>query len=362
MQPVRAGCPLQARAWLKVPQASRAPISTLALTLAVGVGCMDTATTPTVRQVETQGVAARLGDLSAAQLHEANPFDWIGRAHNVLVENLIVEFRKRPASARIACERVIDRFMLADLGRKAPQKTLEMRQQLTSIMLGTTMCGGTLSPSTLRKTGFRSISFIVDTTWTSPSETAFAMIDSIQAELEASSDENDVASRLSPFYNTSLGMGFPDSAAVAIGIAVAQNSWDEWQPGTSAFTANLQNEVASLAACYQGNAEEMQYSVDDVTYVCQGNEWRLASNWQTPSNGYTFRTVSLQNYCTMSELNKGRLIGGADVTGMYLAGRLYAWGWGLPGGPIIEGIAIAAAGAWYSTLMYRKIAWELKQC
>lgn len=210
------------------------------------------------------------------------------------------------------------------------------------------------------------------------------MIDSMEAETEAASSANDLAAKLSPFYNTSLTMGFPDSAVVAFGVALAQNSWDGWGNETQ-FTFNLESQVDEILLCEQGQAESAQYQLEDVTYICQNSEWLMAAG-RSARPAPLFRNASLSTSndsrmltasrledvvrprlhlvaqagvtCHLGWWQKKALLVGSDLSGVAW-GSLAFWLTGNPGIAVEVGTITGAAGSYWAE---KFLAWDQAAC
>jgi hypothetical protein len=214
------------------------------------------------------------------------------------------------------------------------------------------------------------------------------MLDSMEVEIVAATSESNLASRLSPYYNTSLSMGFPDSAAIGLGVALAMNSVEEWDPGP-VLEADLDAEITMLNQCAAGNLENEQYEVEGITYICLNSQWVMASNsdprrrslfhnvsavgvsptrFMPSSNGMNLvpaRTVAQYGItCDLTIWQLGALVVAGDFAGAKL-GVTANYAWILMGGIVSPWLATASMVVWSgagSYGMYRLIAWDRKAC
>jgi hypothetical protein len=336
-----------------------------ALFAALASSCRDVLTEmPSGPKVPQSGLLAGSArrTYSSIELHHMNPFDWVGRIHNGMVDELRKAAWEPGASPRMVCERALERLAAEDLGSGTPAISSHERDMTRAAVLSMPTCGArkAASPST-EPVLFPATFVFDDTTWVYPSATAAAMMDSIDVEVEQASDSNDLASRLSPYYNTALGMGFPDSAAIQIVISIAQSSWGYWRP-SSTFGTTLSNEISQLDECTQGNAENTQYEVDDITYICQNSEWLMAGYRSPRRAAPTWRLVATRAPDCMDAFDAAIFVLSGDVVG---AGAS-TWGKVLgfvPGGQWVAAAVIGATAGVYSYAAFRAVSWmNYNQC
>jgi hypothetical protein len=202
------------------------------------------------------------------ELRDLNPYAWGGRLHNAVV-TILREERGKSGSRADRCERIVARVAALDVGAPAMSNS-EIRQGLQRF------CGP------IAKTVASIPAAFEDTTWVYPSATAEAMLYDIVDETEAATSANDLASRLSPYYNASQSMGFPDSEAIPAIISVAQDSYDYWSPDAT-YEMYEDEAVAYYNSCAGGEAEGGYWEDEEGTFLCTQGQWNQV--WYKGSEG-----------------------------------------------------------------------------
>ena len=331
------------------------------------LACRDASIAPA-----SEGPARRaqvVATVSPETLRARNTTQWVGRLHNVILDELRSQRRNPNQGARDACLNVV-----SSLGAKGDSigRTLSEAELIAirTVLLASSICGARLKGGLKLASG---VSFIpaayapavLDTIWVEPSATGYAMIASIGDEVDAASSYSDLSSRLSPYLSTSQSMGHPDSSAVELAVAISLDSWDYWGPTTNDFEPTIDNEVSFLQQCASGNLENYQYEVDGVTHICLNSQWVQAglpsTRWRNPS----FNFVSLQgDVCSWNILKQITHVARWDGAGMLYVyvGTFLGWSGLTYAVPIVTTAAAATVGALWSYAAFTALAWDLRQC
>ncbi len=342
-------------------------VSVAALTFA----CSDPSTSSHSTKLPPGNMIRPAVSMTAAELHRANPMDFVGRLHGAIIRDVLEVRRTYRLSFRSACELaagvMVRESRYADI---APQLSADDRQLIRSTLLSSPFCSDGRRKSERTDANLRltrnsaNTGTVQDTIWLEIGSTADAMLDSIYAENDVATSANDLASRLSPFLNTSFGMDTVDAWAVQTTVATAQDSWDLWNPPNPSL---LTGEVGFLEECDAGNAENSQYTVDDITYICLNEQWVMAANRQRPSNlgiiQVSLSPVAATVDCGLSNWRRAVIVGLADVEGAALGWKLAKWAFRFPGGGATFGVAaFGAAVGGFSGVALGWQAWEAYQC
>lgn len=322
--------------------------------------CMDTsASAPSLPVVGSVPASALAPVYGAEDLHRVNPMDGLGRLHGALSREIVALRHRERVSFPVACALTANRMVRDQLySDLLPGLTDAGRQRIRSHLLETVLC----SSGAIRHDGpnrWRFAAFTeVDSIPAELSPAADSILDSIYVETDRATSANDLANRLSPYFSAAAAMDSIDKWQLQATIAIAQDSYETWSP------ADISAEVAFLEECDNGNAEQSTYTVDEIMYVCQDSEWRMAAN-TNPLRVSPFRLVTrgafVQN-CSLSPGQRVDKIVLSDVWGAMVGIRASRWAFWTTLNPVFAGEAFAASVVVASLASMAYQSWESYQC
>jgi hypothetical protein len=312
----------------------------------------------TARQVAPElGSSGGQRTYSKEEIHARNRMDWVGRAHNHVVELALVELRKPEVSLSNLCEHL--RVVLAKPGTFAPfasRMPAATAEEMRTAVQESAFCspdfrriGKDLLSGPRRTTKTASL---MGSMATEPSDTAIALYEATVAETEQATDANDLASRLSPIIDAGEELTGLDEDFVLMAVAVAQYTYDFWSGGAS---QDLIDDImeTEIEPCYAGQAENQTFEADGNTWVCQGLEWREAAYRGPRTASPIFQLASLTTRptklvsCSGDGYNyRWGWVGGADVAALGIAGLMSKVTGPNPWYLVGVGAVSVGAGAW----------------
>ena len=182
------------------------------------------------------------------RLKKRNTREWVGAAHNRMLDDFRTEMRKPGMLTRNICEYVMS-FSMSDDRLPAGRKHLDNRNWVGVRAAGdsSTLCSvGSRGP---RASNISMRWFTPTAPVTAPqSAESLALQAEIEKALSTASDARDLAMRLSAIYERSLTLPEAEQAAVASTISVAQNSFEYW---TQQYGLFEQEVIAEYAPCIE---------------------------------------------------------------------------------------------------------------
>ena len=316
---------------------------------AVMIACRESGAPSTDAALSEHVSASSVAPLpySPSELHEANPKDWVGRAHNMLLAMVITEWKKPGIRFVDLCPLLLARFeepgafQGEDLGFPA-----DWKDGLSQAFRQSVVCR---RRSTFRNTaasGGELIAIVEDF-----SSAAYDLFDDIQVAVDESSTPTELASALSPILNASYALDDTDEAGVQAVLAVAQSSFEYWYADNYAAIIAVENETATdfLDGCSNGSMENEQYEAEGQTFQCQDHEWRMVL-WRSQGSLGLAQLVSSPSRkrettvlaCPTPESSHKILVAGDVAGGM--AGAVLGIG-GTPAGMLVLSVASSAASS-----------------
>ena len=294
---------------------------------------------------------------SPSELHAANPKDWVGRAHNMLLAMAIEEWKKPGVRFVDLCSVLLARleepgaFQGEDLGFPAG-----WREGLPEAFRQSVLCRRRSTFHNTSASGGELIAMVEDF-----SSAAYDLFDDIQAAVDESSTPSEVASALSPILNASYALDDTDEAGVQAVLSVAQSSFEYWYESNYAAITAVNHETATdfLDGCSNGSMENEQYEAEGQMFQCQDQQWRMIlsrsqrslSGAQLVSNPKPKRETTLLA-CPTPESSHKVLIAGDVAGGM--AGAVLGIG-GTPAGmlalSVVGSAASSTAVAWTQSVI-----------
>lgn len=230
-------------------------VLSLVLVSALAAGCRDESRgNDGVRYGNDAEMTAPVDGEAAAsrgqeRLKARNPREWVGVAHNRMLDDFRAELRKPGLLTRNICEYVMS-FSMNDDRLPAGRRHVDNRNWVGVRAAGdsSTLCsGGSRRPrasTTSMRWGLTPTAPMI-----APQSTeALALHTDIENALFAASDARDLAVRLSAIYERSLRLPETDQAGVASTISVAQNSFEYWTQQYGLFEQEI---IAEYAPCIE---------------------------------------------------------------------------------------------------------------
>ena len=286
-------------------------------TLAIITACREVASVSDAESdLSTSTVNSKAVRYTPAELHAKNPMDWVGVAHNLMLAEVITEWKKPNTRFRDLCARLQASL---DNPQKfqavASQLSSERRQEAKAHLAESDLCARPRSRGSIaRPLVVRSISMVQQP----PPDTLLAIFDNIEAALDEATDPTDLAARLSPALEASLTMSSQDSLEVQTGVAVAQNSYEHWYANSGAAYDDVYSEAeAEIELCYDGEYENEEIEVNGQTYRCQNSDWYMIRFRRSAPAQVHFRLVAttVTTQCGMHWVERTGVIGVGDFVG-----------------------------------------------
>lgn len=249
--------------------------------MAVTVACSDTAVEPkgalpTDASAAVSGRRAERRVLSRAELRARNQLDWVGGAHNVLLDAAIKELQKPGVNIGNLCSSMQRVFSdRRSWGRYADRVPPGYEAAIRSGVRESALCNDDRRreiTGTRRGRG-RLASAVQDNTVSPQAEVAF---NDIITALEQSTTMAEYDAQLSNVAQGAANFTGNDSLLVFGAIAVAQATTEYWSDPAN-WQPLVQAVENDLAQCAAGNSEGMTFEADGATYQCSGSEWRQVS-------------------------------------------------------------------------------------
>lgn len=321
------------------------------------IACQNTGTEPRAGAPATSAFQAvqptNESRYTPAEFHARNPVDWVGRAHNQMLDAIIAEVRKPNVRFRDICG-FMDGWIAnpANLAEHASKMPANWRNMMRDMNRQSRWCE---RPSLYRRVAAASLlQTQYDTTAWDLSDTADALIEAMYDAVEAIADPTQLASELSPILDASFDLPSYDSAMVQSALAVTQSSAEYWYNNNYQQMALVAEEASEelFEACAQGNAENEYYTEFGLSYQCVDQEWRAVA-WRGNRQEGVFSLASNVPTLPMafSCPSKAALYAGiafADAVGGVF-GAVRGWKFGTIGILIAgtyRGLQFSAGGAW----------------
>lgn len=317
--------------------------------LAGALGCRDASTPPRrlTRDDLSSGTAAFRR--SAAELHRVNRMDWVGVAHNRMVEAATRELTTNRTNMRDLCSHMIEWVRQpGNLPSLSGQLSPDQVDAVASAIAAQPACarqlhhnetgliGATSTPSSARMQ-FVSLRSVDDAALLN------GALDDIESALNSATTPGGLASSLSPIYDESLSM--PDTLAqwTQTAIAIAQSSFEEWYDNDGAAQAAVYDPIAAeLDQCYSDPSYSGTFTDqnDAQSYTCSDGRWLLSALRGRRSAPQPYRLAAMSALdCNTSILEGAVYVGASD----FVAGRV-AMAFTYFFGPVGFGAAAAGAG------------------
>lgn len=291
--------------------------------IAVTVACSDTAVEPkgalpSDASAAVSGRRAERRVLNRAELRQRNPHDWVGGAHNVLLDAAIKELQKPGVNIGNLCSSMQRVFSdRRSWGRYANRLPAGSEAAIREGMKASALCDDERRreiTGTRRGRG-RLATATEDNSVSPQAEVAF---NDIITALEQSTSMEEYDAHLSNIVRDAANMTGNDSLLVFGAIAVAQATTEYWA-NPNVWQPLMQAVENDLAQCQAGNSEGMTFEADGVTYQCSGSEWRLVSAPSVPRSP----VVQLASY------NRGTsaLLASQSIYEMYGIPDPCGWRW-----------------------------------
>lgn len=251
------------------------------------VGCMDGASsgssTPTA---PTSQVGVTVVRYSPEELHQRNPADWVGRAHNLLLALTAEELKKPGVRLKDLCRRLHARISEPNAFKGADREfPVDWRSRLPQTLQNSAFCK--------RRSVFREASSTTALSiMTDFSPAAYALMSDVETAVDNSDTPTELASALSPILDDSYALDAQDEEGVQAVISVAQSSFEYWyEDNYAAIVGAYQEADEELSECMNGNMENQQVEAGGSTYQCEDEEWRLV-RWENRLNRPQLRLVA----------------------------------------------------------------------
>lgn len=277
----------------------------------------------------TSRVAPQRAAYTPAEIHQRNPADWVGVAHNQLLSYFVQELRKPGVKMKDMCSRMMhhlaDPAALLPVQEKLPNG---WRLRMQHDFAGSALC----RPPTTTHRASKSLVmnwFVLDDFGTE----AHALFDDVNEAIDGSDDPTELASALSPILDAAEELGEIDEAGVQAVVAVAQNSYEYWYASNYAEIVAVESSVEEeLDDCFLGQMEEETREADGLTWICHDSDWvvvalRNGSRQRSFLHLVSYPPVPTKAVACWPWGLRLRVIGWGDVAGG-ISGAIY----GIPGG------------------------------
>jgi hypothetical protein len=292
---------------------------------------------------------SRTTGVATSEFHSRNYADWVGKAHNKLLDDFFKKIISEGGPKNLCVE--FEAFM-NEAGREVPgqpTESAEMRRRLARMAVQRSgICGRELSASstTVIPAAMRSHAALANVDDISQATTDLA--NQVESLAAVATDAEQLAASLNPLLTQADQLPNGEAAIVYATASVAQSSFEYWQ----ANLWPLSDELYTVYSPCLG-----QYTDEDVgLYNCMGVG--VASGPVTPTRlkvRYSDKTVltltSLMQTRVCDMAGAGSAIVEADVTGAF-GGAVAGFFLGGPGGALGGGAAAGLGSSWGNSLFH----------
>ena len=290
--------------------------------------------------------AANAASRNRDRLRMHNTYEWVGVAHNRLLDDFRAEMRKPGLLTRNVCEYVMS-FSMSDDRVPAGHKYRDNRNWagVRAVADSSSLCssGG-------RKQRLSNISYRWELSPTAPtvapqSTEASSLVTEIETAVVNAADARDLATRLQAIHDRSLGLPEVDQALVASTISVAQNSFEYWSQQYGLFEQEI---IAEYAPCID---EQLSVgATDGIIESCltgKGSAGAIVDRGSSQAPRQRLVRAKPSAMCGISIREGFRKIGSADAGGAAKAfmAAMFSSGFNLG----VGGLAALAGGGAAST-------------
>jgi hypothetical protein len=242
--------------------------ATFVAAVSLVASCREASTTPP----RHTAVAAQLGGAAApaVRVHQRNKLDWVGVAHNKMIDDWRKEMRKPGVLTHNLCSHVVD-FVTRDerlpVDKRPPLPV--RREAIAAAVKSSTLCQslgekGAISTLASRRAARR--------------PQGSAAIVELQAGIEnavlIAANRDDLAARLNAILDASATLDETEQTVVAATASVAQNSFEYWEAEFDPLVDEVGAEYGPCAA----DRRRSGYSMDGARQSCLTGEYFLSSS------------------------------------------------------------------------------------
>jgi hypothetical protein len=290
-------------------------------------------------------------------VHERNPNDWIGIAHNRLVDDFRRELKKPGAKPHDACNYIANFVKHADPvpreRRSSPphddSKAIQAALATSRVCAGRviTFQAAAILPSAIMRTRLS----LEDL-----SPAFYALTSQIEGAIDDATDSYDLATRLGPILDASASLDSAERDMFFVAASIAQSSFEYWE---AQFPSAYRDFVSAYGTC-ANEAANLGYTSSEALNRCLSGKTTDGAWYDTPLDAGTsairYASLSSRDECGHLSLRFRRLVA-ADFKGGLIGLVLSIL---LPS-PIIWNYALkAAAGA--SLGSFFDTTWDLMWC
>lgn len=298
---------------------------------AVGVvACRDMITSnngsPSGRIAHAVGVSAAAMKARDA-IHDSNRNDWVGVAHNRMMQGFLVELNKPGKVRGSLCDFVAD---FASQPNRVPiERRFKILPKHRDIVRGSVAQSWLCRPKA-RLTGGMAPMVVPQ------GGEASELFRQIDVAVDAATSSYDLANRLHPILNAGAQLGGDEAVAVETAVSVAQNSYEYWEANFDAFAQTFANEYGSCAQ----DLVTQGWSPSDAVLSCTSGNPGAQVQFRRTDRPTHLRSVTGPVPCGPGLTEGFKRIGKADLAGAWSG----FWAGIFVGNPV-AGALLSSAGA-----------------
>lgn len=216
---------------------------------------------------------------SRERLHRRNPHDWVGPAHNKMIDDFRREVRKPGLVTSNICEYVITFSMSNE--RLPGGRTFEEGanwRALRAVSDSSPLCGrarGTRASTISLRSPLEALSAFV----APQSSTVYSLMDEVEAAVNNASDSDDLANRLNSILDRAASLSALEQDALSATASIAQSSFEYWQDQYLPFEEEI---IAEYSPCVE---EQLSYGYNDPVGACVSGKDGSAYTSRDPLRG-----------------------------------------------------------------------------
>lgn len=234
------------------------------------IACRDAPTTLERNRRDNVRVSSA-ASAARERIHQRNAHDWVGVAHNRVLDDWRQEMRKPGVLTHNLCSYVVD-FIVRDerlpLGK---QTALPVRRQaVAAAAKASKLCQATAN----RSQASALAAYGENAARRARQSDALA---SLQSEIETSIDvaqsSFDLAARLNSVLDAAAALDETEQTVVSATVSVAQNSYEYWEPQYPVVVQEVETEYGTCAA----DRRAAGYTMEAARDACLSGEYALSS-------------------------------------------------------------------------------------
>ncbi|HYC52429.1 MAG TPA: hypothetical protein VEB19_15060 [Gemmatimonadaceae bacterium] len=288
------------------------------------------------------------------RLKARNRYEWIGVAHNKMLDDFRSDLRRPGTLSKNLCD-YVGAFSMNEaripVGR--PRSPDNNWRAVEAVIDSSQLCS---AKRRLRlSSGFAPYTFVAPVV-EEPSRTALALLGQIDMALSVATSARDLANRFFPILDSAQGLSELEQAIVSATVSVAQNSFVYWSSQYPLFEAEA---IAEYSPCIEEQLVMGNDRITDTCFIGKGSGGAVASIF-SPDKGASQRLVRTRSRRTCGpSIKEGfRHIASADARGAWVGG----FSGGLAGGLAGAVAGALAGGGGNSVFAAAENAWKTLKC